>query len=298
MTLKDKIHNKLQEKALNKALLETIGDIGDDYICEDELQITIQKDKLENFNELNFVFPSWNKIEKLAKKYYKKFNLPNVKKIMYGFDFLHLDKDLIVDAEGSNVYIGSNTCSNIKILGADKVEIFGSPIEYNGTHNGGIDIHAKNIEIFNFRDAVYGDINLISEFLELNNTTLVMTKDINIKSKFLEFNNADITSKNMYLTSSLIVCENSKLKARERIIINNPNCDEIKEVDAPSIRYNGQDITYSESIVMPKLRNNLIDVLKKLRNRVYANIVVKVNEESERYKKELNNTPSIKILKK
>ena len=64
MKLKEKIHNKLQEKALNKALLETIGNIGDNYISEDRLKIIFERDKLENFNELNFVLPSWNKIEK------------------------------------------------------------------------------------------------------------------------------------------------------------------------------------------------------------------------------------------
>ena len=100
----------------------------------------------------------------------------------------------------------------------------------------------------------------------------------------------------------MIETKNTSLKAKNKIEINNTNCDEIKEVDAPIIRYNGQDISYSESIIKPKLMGNLIEVLKEIRSKTYSMIENQVKIETQKYKQDLenslNNKSITKILKK
>ncbi|MBO5909184.1 MAG: hypothetical protein J6Q67_05320, partial [Clostridia bacterium] len=90
----------------------------------------------------------------------------------------------------------------------------------------------------------------------------------------------------------------SKLKAKNKIEITNTNCDKVEGVHAPIIIYNGQDISYSDDIVIPKLRSNLIEVLRKVRDKVRVDIKDELEIETENLKEELNNKPIVKMLKK
>lgn len=293
MNLKDKIHTSLQEKVLDKAIKQLIGDIGDYYIDENRLLFRIKEEKVKLLNELNFVLPSWEEISKLAKKYYKNFDDTVTSKVVYEFSYLTEEKDLVVNAKNSDVVLGNNNFTNLIINDANNVKIYGDPIE-----DGGISINAKNIGIIRLNGHINGNINLTSSCLEFYDISLLFAKNINLDSSMIEFNKSYLFSYNINLKSDLIVIEKSKLSAVNKINIIDTNCDEIKEVDAPVIIYNGQDISYSDGIVIPKLRRNLIDVLRQAKNKVEADMQGKLKVEIEKIEQNLNSKPITKILKK
>ena len=49
---------------------------------------------------------------------------------------------------------------------------------------------------------------------------------------------------------------------------------------------------------MPKLRENLIDVLRKVRNKVSTDIKEEIDQEQIKLEHDLNNKPIFKVLKK
>lgn len=294
MKLRDKIHAFLQEKALDKAIKQLIGDIGEYYIFEDKLLFKIEEEKIKLLNELDFILPSWEEIAKVAKTIYKNFDKKVATKVVYEFGYLAQEKDLVVSAENSDIALGFNNFTNLIIKNADNVKIYADTLE-----DGGMSINAKNIEFMRIHSCIKENINLVSESVEFYNSNLVVLKNIYINSKLLEFDETEIMySENIYLKSDLIVAEKSKLKAQNKIEIINTNCDEISGIEAPTIIYNGQDITYSEGIVMPKLREQLLNHLREIRNNVTRDIDNKVKESAHKQKESLESKPITKILKK
>lgn len=294
MKLRDKIHTSLQKKVLDKAIKQLTGDIGDYYIDENRLLFRIKEEKVKLLNELNFVLPSWEEISKVAKKYYKNFDETVATKIVYEFSYLTQEKDLVVNAKNSDIVLGNNNFTNLIIKDANNVKIYGDPIE-----NGELIVNAKNIEVMNMAFPISKGLKLTSEFILFSRINLASLKNVNIDSKFVEFYHSSIIcADTLNIKSDLILCEKAKLNALNKIEIINSNCDEIKSVSAPTIIYNGQDISYSEGIVMPKLRRNLIEVLCKTKNKVSNDLKYELEMKTEKIKEELNNKPITKILKK
>lgn len=293
MKTRDKIHEFLQEKALNTAILKTVGDIGNYFIENGELKIWARYGKLIEFDIFNFIFPSWKEIREKAVKYYPGFDMQKIKKVKYYFVNLNLEKNLNISAKNSDVYLGKNEFIGVNIIDADNVTINDSPVI-----DGGISINAKNINLIRLNDSVKGDINLTSSCIEFQNISLLFANNINLNSNMIEFNKTYIFSYNIDLKSNLIVTEKSRLSAVNSINITDTNLDEIKGVEAPLIIYNGQDITHSDGIVIPKLRRNLIEVLQKARNKISAEIDNEIKKETKILKEELNSKPITKILKK
>ena len=304
MRLRDKIHNYLQEKALDKAILDLVGPWW-------KWNINIVDNKVYfNFKETNFkllenfelILPSCDEIKKQAKKKYKKFDDNFIKDIVYRIkfpmwgEFCDKCRNLILTAKDSDILLGSNDSKKIDIRSKGLVRIQGY------LSSSDININAKTIELYQANNLYGNSINLNAEFVEFNRT-YTTSKNLNINSSLLSFDNSEIMcSKNINIKSDMIETKNTSLKAKNKIEINNTNCDEIKEVDAPIIRYNGQDISYSESIIKPKLMGNLIEVLKEIRSKTYSMIENQVKIETQKYKQDLenslNNKSITKILKK
>lgn len=293
MKTRDKIYNYLQEKALNKAISKTVGDIGNYFIENGELKIWARYGKLVEFDKFDFVFPSWEEIREKAIKYYSGFDMPNIKKVKYYFVDLKLEKPLNISAKNSNIYLGKNDFTGVNIIDADNVIINDSPVI-----DGGINISAKNINLIRLNDSIKGDINLTSSFLESHDISLLFANNINLNSDMIELNKTYFFSYNITLKSNFIVTEKSRLSAVKSINITDTNLDEIKGVEAPLIIYNGQDITHTDGIVIPKLRRNLIEVLQKARNKISTEIDSEIKKETKILKEELNNKSITKILKK
>jgi len=294
MNLNEKRHKKLQEKALDNAIKKLIPDIGDYYIDDKRLLFKVKDEKIELLEKLHFSLPSWYVISSIAKTLYKEFDDTVATKVVYEFSYLSEEKELLVSAKNSDIVLGYNNFTNLIINDANNVKIYADTLE-----KGGMNINAKKIEFVSILSSINKDIDLTSECVLFYRSKLICLKNININSDFIEFYNSEIMySDNLYLKSSLIVSDNSKLKAQNKIEIIDTNCDEIKGVDASIIIYNGQDISYSENIIMPKLRKNLIDVLRKVRNKASTDLDNQLEIETQKLKQEFNNKPITKILKK
>lgn len=298
MKLIDKIHTNLQKLALEIAIEKLVGHWGDYYINDDNnIRLDIRREKIKELETLEFNLPSCAEIKAQAKKNYRKFDDSSINKIIYSINLLNRDlantRDLILTAkEDTDILIDYSAFKKIDIQSEGKVLVWYSASDYD------INIKAKEVEITNvFLPA--GNINITAEYVSLN-STVTLLKDLIINSQMITFNHyADVLgAENIKLQADMIDCKDSKLKAQNKIEIVNPNCDEIKGVDAPLIIYNGQDITYSEGILVPKLRSNLIDVLYKVRKKVRDELKSELEEETQKIKQELNNKPITKMLKK
>jgi len=302
VTLKDKIHTYLWKKALDEAIFELVGPWGEYYIDDEETDIyfKFKNNKIIELENLQFNLPSLDEIKKLAKKKYRKFDGSIINKIVYGFEFskytlkpsvIDWERNLTLIAKDSDIDIYYSIFNNINIQSTGKVKMFDT------SSNSNINIDAKTVEINGCSRLSRGDTNINAEYVEFNNVHMV--KNLNINSQLISLNNLSMTySDNIILNADMIDCKNSELKAQNKIEITNTNCDEIKGIYAPVIIYNGQDITYSQDIVVPKLRKNLIEDLYKVRNEVSGVLNNELEEKTQKIKQELNNKPITKILKK
>jgi len=306
MKIIDKIHNYLQEKALDKAIFELVGPWGYYHIniVDNKVYFDFKKSRVKFLETLEFTLPSCDEIKERAKKKYRKFDDSFIRDIVYSIeflnkDFIHIDdckeKDLILVAKDSNIVLSYSAFKKIDIKSEGNVRI-------RNCSSDDINIDAQTIILENINTKCDDSINLNAEYVEFNGSYTFL-KDLNINSKLISFNNTNIMrSENINLNAEMIDTKYTSLKAINKIEINNTNCDEIKEVDAPTIIYNGQNISYSEGIVKPKLIGNLISVLKKIKFQSRRTIGNQVETEMKKYKQNLenslNNKPITKILKK
>jgi len=296
MKINKKIHKNLQEKALDKAIKKLVGGayFGYWHIDDGKLFFKVEDKVIKFMEDLNFDLPSWNEISKYAKKIYKNFDDTVADNVMYNFSFLTEEKDLRISAKDSDIVLGHNNFTNLIITDANNVKVYGSALE-----DGGIDINANSIRISRLDGHMHGNLNLKSSILVFEDIYILYANNMNFNSEMIEFKKSYLFSdNNINLKSDLILTEKSRLSAVNEINIIDSNLDEIKEVDAPIITYNGVDISNAESIIIPKLRRNLIDVLRKVRNQVKKEFDNELNIEKIKKEQELNNKPITKILKK
>jgi len=302
MKLKEIIHEKLQEKALDKAIEKLVGPWGNYYISEFDGDICFNFDssKLRLLENIEFNLPSIDDIRELAKKYYKNFDDSWMKNIDYCFKYRNkspiyndnVKPKLKLIAKDSNIYLCYTTYNSVDIKSNGDIHLTDCNFEND------VKINSKAIMVHSGLTSINGSHKLKADYIELTNVYL-LSKNLDIDSKLISFND----SKFWYVNNAIIKAEmidlnNSKLEAKNKIEIINPNCEKIKGVDAPIIIYNGQDITYSDGILMPKLMKNLIDVLKQVKINITNDIDSKIQESTKKQKENLENKPIIKIYKK
>lgn len=199
-------------------------------------------------------------------------------------------KDLILVVKDSDIVLCYSNFKKIDVQSEGKVRI------HDCSSDSSININAKTVEIKSSTKLSTDYINLNAEYVEFNR--VCMKSDLNINSKLISINNSEVLySKNIKFKADMIECKDTKLKAQNKIEITNTNCDEISGVEAPIIIYNEQDITHSEGIVMPKLRKQLLDHLREIRNNVARNIDDKIKDSTQKQKENLESKPIIKVLK-
>lgn len=298
MKLIDKIHAHLQKLALEIAIEKLVGTWGDYYITDDNnIRFDIRREKIKELETLEFNLPSCAEIKAQAKKIYRKFDDSSINRIIYTINLLNRNfentRDLILTAkEDTDILIDYSAFKKVDIQSEGKVSVWYS------SSDSDINIKSKEVEIVNVF-SIAGDINITAEYVSLN-STVTLSKDLIINSQMITFNYyTDVLgAENIKLQADMIDCKDSKLKAKNKIEITNTNCNKVEGVHAPIIIYNGQDISYSEGILVPKLRSNLIDVLYKVRKKVRDELKSELEIETENLKEELNNKPIVKMLKK
>lgn len=290
----NKLNDKLQEHALTKAIFSLVGYIGDYYIKDSDIVFKIDEEKIKYMDELVFDLPSATDVIKKAKRIYKKFDDSNIGNIIYKFSFINLTEELKINAPDSDICIDHTDFSALTILDADYVKLNGWSV--NG--NGYININANDITTKRFDCFIDGDICFEAPFITIEDACAISADNINLKGQFIEIKKSSIFTNNLTLDSEFVLTEKARLHASEKIEIFDKNLDEIKEVKSPVVIYNGVDISYSDDIVMPKLRENLIDVLRKVRNKVSTDIKEEINQETIKLEHDLNNKPISKVLKK
>lgn len=202
------------------------------------------------------------------------------------------NKTLTLNAKDSDIVVKDSVLKNIDIKSLGNVSISNCETIEN------IDITANTIKIptFNLKSK---NLNLKAEYVEMKEVYLGVFNNINVNSNLILLEGVIIYSPiRLNLKSDMIYSKRSRLSAKNKIEITNFNCDEIKGVDAPLIIYNGKNITYSEGILFPKLKSNLVDVLKQLREKVKKGIDVEIEDLVQAKKQCLENKPITKILKK
>ncbi|MBQ9071836.1 MAG: hypothetical protein IJY25_01605 [Bacilli bacterium] len=305
MHLKDKIHVSLQEKALDKAIYELIGPYGDYYIDDlnNNIYFNFKREKLKMLEKLEFNLPSCDDIKKLNRKKYRKFDDSWMNKIIYSFEILNKSsmyndgindaKDLVLTAEESDIVLSYSDFKKINIQSKGNVRI------HDCSSNSDMNISAKNIKIENCTRFSTNYINLNAEYVEFNRTFMININDLNVNSQLISFNNTEVMySNNITLNSDMIDTKKTNLKAQNKIKINNTNCDDIEGVYAPKIIYNGKDVTYSDEILMPQLKKQLLEDLNKIKKKVVLISEAKLQEYIYGRKTELQKEPITKILKR
>ena len=348
MKFKEKKHTYLQKRAFDKALNKLIGNFCPyDYtyfIDEYDKNIVFKiegikyhsYDKIDNQKEkIEFNLPSIEEITNEAKKIYKNFDGSNIENISYifaffgyrGYNTYNKPKDLILNANGSNINLDYSIFNSIKIDNANTVYIDSRSLSDIKVKSKLVCLQRSNYEL--------NDLKLQCEIIKLNSVGSLYAKNINFKASEIDLDSVSslnagnvilkaktIKSKKKFYDSEneisgqkIVICADNmdikdrKLKAIKEVIIQNKSCTPIQYIESPKIIYNGKDISNNDEIVVQKLRKKLLYQLKQLKHNINNQVDNLVEKEVESYKKKLethkeklnkylNNKPITKILKK
>ena len=321
MKLKEKMHEYLQKKALDKAIYNLIGDYGYWSIYKDDKKLVFRfnEEKINKLEKIEFNLPCIEEIVDEAKKIYINFDASNIKKIEYNFlwagfrnfcfNKVYPPKDLILYANRSDINISRFCLNNIEINNANDVYVDGTCVE--SLNN--IKIKSKTINLANIINFMNQLNDVILESEEINLKILsIYAKNILFKASNINFNNNfNLDARNIVINSKIIksrkvYCNQENKICAEKIIldsdyidlkdtllkgeevtIQSKNCNQIQSVDSPKIIYNGKDISNNDEIVIQKLRRKFLQKLQGLNHKTNIKIVNMVNEEVDEYKKKL-----------
>ena len=263
------------------------------YIDEKDNILEIEIRDIENFGNKKYDLPTLDEVKKTIKKRNKKIAIEKIKKIEYRFVMCNDCKNLEIDAKDADIFIGFSNCDSLKITGADNVFI-----RFANAHDN-LEIDAKAVEFHNVNTHVNNNFNVKADLIKFWMSRIHTNNEINLNAKKLKFlQNALFAKDSLSLNADEIEAESSEFSADGNLIIDDKNCDEIKNVSASKIIYNGMDITNTEEILMPTLRQHLLKDLYKIRNNVRQNIENELRIETEKIKENLKNKPISKVLKK
>ncbi len=301
--ISEKIHKINQEKALDKALKKIVPNVTNYFIEENNLYVRMDVGILNERNAANLRLPSIREIENEATKIYKNFESGNISKTIYLFNDIAFNEFINIYAPNSELrFCDCYLClNNIFIRGAKICNFIGCHF----VSNMNMEVTADKIyleRIYKVSTIEDKKINTFFKFnakeLEINDANLRMENNILIDSNLITLIDTIIIANKLNIQCDLIETNATELRANEKINISSTCNDAVKSVFAPKIVYNGKDITYSDSIVRPKLIENLIKELKEIRNIVTETIHNDAVETARIRKKNLEEQPVTKILNK
>jgi len=291
-SFKERRHEKLNEKALDQAIKNIIGKYGEYNYNIGRIDFFVNRNVFEIFSQYDVKLPSWEDVKKEAIKIYKDFDDKGIKKIIYRFESIEHKMQLTISAPNSDLYFNDCYLNYLNVLEADEVTLYrvkSACIEKN-------EINAKKIKVDLCNLLSAKDLNFLAEqVISIKNSRIFNPmNNSELNSNIIVFCDSNIESKNININSERTNSICSKLKAKEKINIYNEMRNKIGNVEADTIIYNGVNITNNEELLKPKLRKQLISVLKEIR----GNTVSKIDHDIKLYKEDLNNTPISKVLKK
>ena len=285
---------KDMESSAIKSTFRRIFDCEITYDIDEEdniLEVEI-RDK-RNFDNKKYDLPTLEEIKQAIKKQYKKSDVEKIKKISYRFTLCNDCKDLEIDAKNSDIFMAFSNCDSLKIKGADNVFLRFVTVDDN------LEIEAKRVGFHQDNPHINNNFNVKADVIDFWNSRIHTENEINLNAKKLKFLQNSLFAKNsLSLNADEIDVENSEFSSDGSLIINDKNCDEISKVSANKVIYNGVNISNDEKILIPELRQRLIKDLHKIKKDVCKKIENEVKIESEKLKKDLNNSSVSKVLKK
>lgn len=262
-------------------------------INEEDNILVVQIRNKEKLEKEKYDLPTLEQVKKSIKKQYKKSNVEKIEKIIYYFSFCNDCRNLYIDAKNSDVYIAFSNCNSLKITGAENVDLRYATVKDN------IEIDSKQVDFEHINILINGNSNIKADTINFWNTKIHTPYKVNLNSQKLKFKGSLLFAiSGISLNADKIDVETSEFSTGGELIINDKNGDEIPNVYASKVIYNGIDISNSEKIIMPKLKQRLINDLYKIRNNILINIENEIKIESEKLKQNLNNKPISKVLKK
>ena len=280
MKLKEKRHEKLQREAINKVVSMLMGNRVRYFINDDNVIFFSFEDARSELINSSFIkLPSGSEIVKLAKEIYKNFDETSIKRAVYDFSFLNLrlhseiqSQKLIINAKNSNVYIKHSKFENLYIQDADIVSI-----------------HKCEVD---------NKLNIKAQSVYFSSVQTEKIDDIFIESQKLDLYESDLNAKKITIKSDSIDSRKTNIASENEIIIENKNFDVIKEIIAPTIIYNGESMSNSDEVLMSNPIGDLKAGLEKMRNNVMNKIDLKIDETTQKQRKDLESKPITKIIKK
>lgn len=297
----DKINLKNEEKSFNKVLENELSQLGT-YKIEKNGKVVCIIDKIKldikfkDKKSYDLKLPSKLFLLLKIKSIYNNFDKNKLKDIEYVFYNTDFDKQVIIDSFSNIIIDNCEFNKGLIIEQAKKVKFSTNDSNNNMINcNNILSISAQELKFkdiillfFENKDKKNSQINLSAKKISFNSLNFVSDSELNINTDLLNINSSDLWSRKIKINSPKIYEDKNRFSAKETIIIKNINNNEIKNIKAPKIIYNGIEITPLNSA-----REQLIIKLKELRDQKLAEI----NKSVESYREDLQKMPLSKELK-
>lgn len=295
--IKEKIHRTMEDKAIKKALDEELNTIGSYEIDENGKAICkIDKLKLikmfKNEDEYRLNLPIPFLINLQASLNYKKCN-KKIIDIEYIIEDCIFDKPFIIDSYSNVLFKGCYFSKGLIIKRGRNIKLTRDLIV-----SLGLSINAQQLDFCDSFVMYHSKTNNIGQLnvktTNVDGLSLLSLDDrININSDVINMQSSNLRVGTLELNAKKINEKDNSITTTKKLIINDENNDEIKNVESDIVIYNGKDISNSDRIMIPKLRQQLIEDLKTIRRNVRIDI-----ENDMKMHNEILETSSIKTFLK
>ncbi len=304
-----KLKNKIYEKKKNMFLQELTGNLGKVVMQDDNIICYASKNKIKNRNSRDpFLYSLKLTHEDLSLyeiEMIKKYDIDIEKPINYIFQDMVFDRELNISAVGSNIIF--RECifrRNIRIYSADKVTFENN--KYIGNFYDKTFLYGRKIQSLVFKNDYFDASNLIFDktlginidvdTLELNKSIIKVLGDGSLFIKANQTvlkNQSELKANEIYLDSKSIDLKDSSIIAKRGIMIENSNRDLNAKINSPIIIYNGINLHEQEDLQLTKKRQELLNILYRLKE----NSKEEIQKELLKEKEKLEHKQITKILK-
>lgn len=283
--IKEKILEIIDDKTIKKTLDQELNSIGSYYIDETG-KIICKIDKLKLFemfknqSEYRLNLPTPFLLNLQVALNYKKCN-KKIIDVEYLIEDCVFDKPFIIDSYCDMTFKSCNFSEGLTVKRCRNIKLNGHFIVSSNFF-----VEAQQIDFWNsfFMYHVKNDsIGTLSvKEININNLCLFSSNNhVQINSDIINMQSSNLSVGILELNAKKIIENNNNIKTTKKLIINDENNDELKNIESDVIIYNGMDISNSDKIMFPKLRHKLIETLKIIRRNIRADIQNDVNKHNE-----------------
>lgn len=294
--------SKLNEKKLEKELLKVIkANIPHSYLIDsyyfknNNLYIKFDGNKVSKVDDFLFILPGWNSLLAKSNKLCEYFKQKNINRIVYRFYDIDFHESVILISPKSTLqFYNCNFRRDFNCCDTDTIELINCDF-YSGSV---IDVDADKINIEFVHILRPGNILLKSKDIIMKDIYIYSMHKLELYSELISLIDTEIDVTSLKLFFNLIDTKSTELRASNLINIESTLNDEVKNVKAPLIIYNGVDITNSESIKRPIIMERLLNDLKEIKEITSKTIKKDVEETAQMRKQSLEEQAITKVLKR